>query len=314
MDQRVPTQSSGANIPGGILAILFLVVVLIGCTTSREGGGASDGGASSEQPDLSAQWVTIKAGTFQIGSPAGEPGRLEIEGRHEVTLTTDFLMQATEVTQQQFESLLGYNPSHFVKFGPSAPAEDMSWHEAAAYVNKLSENEDLPRCYSCTGKGRDIKCQRNASSSSPYTCPGYRLPTEAEWEYAARAGDTRATSNGDPTEALLECESPNPVLDPIAWFCGNSDGHPHPVGQKQPNAWGLYDILGNVWEWNHDWDSEFSSEAATDPWGPIVGLSRLGHGGSWLNKGRLTRFAARGGGSPDETYGFLGMRVVKSIL
>jgi formylglycine-generating enzyme required for sulfatase activity len=257
-------------------------------------------------------WVYIEAGTFLRGSPPNEPGRLAIETQHEVTLTTDYLLQPTEVTQEQFAAVMGYNPAHFTACGPSCPVEDVTWHEAAAYCNRLSEREGLATCYSCTGAGRSVHCQRNGAYPSLYECAGYRLPSEAEWEHAARAGEAGSTPDGTIAATQLECDSPHPLLDPLAWFCGNSGGRTHPVAQKEPNPRGLYDMLGNVWEWNHDWDSLYPTRPVTDPWGPVTGLSRVGHGGSWVNKGLLVRFAARGGGAPDKAYGFLGFRPARS--
>lgn len=281
-----------------------------GCASSSQ----VDASPADEPAGVTTEWVRIKAGTFRMGAPAEETGRFDIETAHEVTLSYDFQIQSTEVTQEQFESVMGYNPSRFRQCGPSCPVEDLSWHEAAAYANTLSTQENLfPLCYACTGSGRTITCQRNGSYDSPFECRGYRLPTEAEWEFAARAGDDRSTYNGTLGNEQLACESPNPVLDPIAWYCGNAGDTPHPVGQKRPNAWGLYDVLGNVWEWNHDWGSAFPSDAATAPWGPVRGTDRIGRGGSWINQGRLVRLAYRGGGSPDGTYGFIGVRLVKTI-
>ncbi len=310
-----------------MLLALALGLGAYGCDSGapRDGGpeGGPDGQAARRDGDLAGAakraphakgWVYVEGGTFKMGSPPLEPGRLDIETQHFVTLTTDFLIQPTEVTQEQFESVMGYNPSHFTKCGPTCPVEDLTWHEAATYCNRLSDSEGLRECYSCTGSGREVRCQRNGIFASLYECPGYRLPSEAEWEHAARTGDERSTYRGNLQPGQLECESPNPVLDPIAWFCGNSEGRTHPVGQKEPNPRGLYDMLGNVWEWNHDWDRNHPRQAVTDPWGPVNGLSRVGHGGSWVNKGRLVRFAARGGGTPDKGYGFLGFRVARSCL
>ena len=155
-----------------------------------------------------------------MGSPTTEPRRLSNEAQHLVYLTHAFELMETEVTQEQFEALMSYNPSHFSACATDCPVEEVSWYEAAAYANALSRASGLAECYSCTGAYTYVVCTPSTSYTTPYDCPGYRLPTESEWEYAARAGTTTSTYNG--TSTLEGCESPNTVLDPIARFCGNS--------------------------------------------------------------------------------------------
>ena len=196
-------------------------------------------------------WILVHAGTFTMGSPPGEAGRDDDETQHEVTLTRDFEIQATEVTQAQFQELMDDNPSGFGDC-PNCPVETVSWHEAAAYCNALSDLAGLDRCYECSGSGTGSECDLSSAYATPYDCPGYRLPTEAEWEYAARGGitqDPRATFNGEPgTETEPWNCSSTKVLEPIAWYCNNGRGRTHPVGGKSPHR-GLYDMLGNVEEW-----------------------------------------------------------------
>jgi formylglycine-generating enzyme required for sulfatase activity len=254
--------------------------------------------------------VSITAGTFTMGSPASEPGRQWNETQHEVTLTRDFAIQPTEVTQGQFETLMRYNPSYFASCGSDCPVETVSWHEAAAYANAVSASEGFAECYECTGSGASVSCSLDASFATPYDCPGYRLPTEAEWEYAARAGTTGGTYNG--TSTLTGCESPNAVLDPIAWFCGNASSTTHPVGGKTANAWGLYDMLGNVWEWCHDWSDAYPGDV-TDPWGPVTGSSRMFRGGSWGNDAGDARAASRTGSDPGGRADGIGFRLARSL-
>jgi formylglycine-generating enzyme required for sulfatase activity len=217
--------------------------------------------AAAECP---AGYLRIAPGTFMMGSPESEEGRDDDETQHSVTITRAYCMKATEVTQGEWQAVMGSNPSNFKDCGANCPVELVSWDDAADYANALSRREGLPECYS-------------DSTFSGLSCKGYRLPTEAEWEYAARAGTTAATYRN---------------LDSVAWYDKNSPSRPHPVGQKQPNAWGLYDMLGNVWEWTGDsWDTYPGT--VTDPTGPAVGSYRVGRGGSWGNNARNVRAADR---------------------
>ncbi|MCK5805976.1 MAG: formylglycine-generating enzyme family protein, partial [Lentisphaeria bacterium] len=259
------------------------------------------------------EFVSIEAGSFEMGSPEDEAGRWSSEVQHTVTLSGGFEILPTEVTQGRFESLMGYNPSSYTACGTDCPVERVNWHEAAAYCNALSATVGSEACYTCTSTGVDVICEPNAVYATPYDCPGYRLPTEAEWEYAARAGTITATYNGDLDDAHLVCEQPNDVLDPIAWFCGNSGSTTHAVGTRAPNDWDLYDMLGNVWEWCHDWHGSYPAESATDPWGVTTGYSRVTRGGSWNFGARFARAASRSGGGPDDRGSNLGFRLVRSI-
>jgi formylglycine-generating enzyme required for sulfatase activity len=204
--------------------------------------------------------VLIRPGKFMMGSPDSEEGHKADEGpQHQVTISKPFYMGVTEVTQAQFEAVMGTNPSKFK--GPTNPVESVTWDEAVEFCRRLSEK---------TGKT-------------------FRLPTEAEWEYACRAGTKTRFSFGD-------SES---VLGDYAWCTSNSGGKTHPVGQKKPNAWGLYDMHGNVWEWCADWFGDYSSGSSTDPQGPGSGGSRVLRGGSWRIGGSGGfRCAYRGSGDP----------------
>jgi formylglycine-generating enzyme required for sulfatase activity len=277
---------------------------------------------SSSAVKAPGTWVLIKAGVFAMGSPRGEPGRVDWEVQHQVTLTHDFYLQTTEVTQGQFQEVMGYNRSYFRHCGTDCPTEAVTWHEAAAYCNALSVREGVPACYRCSGSGPTVTCE---TPGNLYECAGYRLPTEAEWEYAARAGTTTSVYTGR-LSILAQFDAPG--LDAIAWYGGNSgvtyegafdcstwSGRQqnaalcgtHPAGQKQPNAWGLFDMIGNVSEWCSDWDAPYG-EAATDPFGAESGSERVSRGGNWSSIARGERAASRGSQRPDAFSDFTGFR------
>ena len=257
------------------------------------------------------KWVTIKAGTFQMGSPSTESCRITNETQHKVTLTRNFEIAATETTQAQFSSLMDYNPSGFSSCGPSCPVEKVNWHEAAAYANALSAKAGLTPCYTCpTGTKASVICQEASAYAGKkvYTCPGYRLPTEAEMEYAYRAGTTGAFYNG----GITSCDGTDANLDKIGWYGQNSNSKTHPAGKKTANAWGLYDMAGNVWEWCHDWLTTYPKTSITDPVG-ATGSSRVNRGGSVSNSAGGARAAYRNYYSPGHRLSNLGFRLARSI-
>ena len=248
-----------------------------------------------------AGFVRISAGSFQMGSPSSESGRDDDESRHRVTITRDFYLQAHEVTQGEWRSLMGNNPSNFSSCGNNCPVEMVNWWEAVAYANALSRREGLQECYTLSGcgstdPGEGMECL--SVSFVGLDCSGYRLPTEAEWEYSARAGTTTA----------WYCGSNESCVDGIAWYTGNAGSRTHPVGEMRPNDWGLYDMAGNVWEWVWDWyDSDYySSSPSSDPTGPRTGQNRAVRGGGWGNYARNVRSANRALSRPGYrgSYGF----------
>ncbi len=264
-------------------------------------------------------FAKITPGTFNMGSPSGaneELGRLPNETLHAVTLTYGYYIMTTETTQGQFLKLMGYNPANFKSCGLECPVELVSWHEACAFANALSESESLEKCYSCAGTAPDFVCSLDSRFSAPQECKGYRLPTEAEWEFAARAGGTTAfySSDGnDGTISALDCE-PDANLDQIGWYCGNGGNSTKEVKQKEPNAWGLYDVLGNVWEWAWDaYCAEYETYSSANPRAAECGGSdRVNKGGSYGVGSQSCRLAARGADDPAAKSVYLGFRLVKT--
>ena len=209
--------------------------------------------------DPKARFVWINPGTFQMGSIEGtDPDRYNDEVPHRVTLTRGFWLLDHEVTQREYEWVMGNNPSRFT--GDAAhPVEQVSWDDAVAFCKRLT---DLDRSLKRIGLDQ-----------------AYRLPTEAEWEYAARAGSTGARYTVDGL-------GPADSLNEIAWWMRNSNSKKHAVRGKKPNAWGLYDMLGNVWEWCSDWYGDYPSGDVTDPKGPDSGPGHVQRGGSYYDDDR----------------------------
>ncbi|MBW2733838.1 MAG: formylglycine-generating enzyme family protein [Deltaproteobacteria bacterium] len=272
---------------------------------------------------MPAVWRDIPAGSFTMGSPANEACRDSTEEtQYSVTLSNAFEMQSTEVTQAEFTALMGYNPSWYSANGRGAdcgldcPVEHVNWYQAAAYCNALSTKNQHEPCYECSGSQSAVSCDVKATlaGSRIYGCKGYRLPTEAEWEYAYRAGTTTAYYSGvNDGNLCLDCSSIDANLDSIAWYCGNAKGTSHPVAKKSKNAWGLYDLGGNVWEWCHDWRDSYPSTSVTNPAGSSTGTFRVVRGGSFSSGLLYTRAAARHHSQPTNGFSVNGFRCVRSL-
>ena len=278
-------------------------------------GPQTDGSASCKHPVVSQSclggWCYIPAGCFMMGSPTSESCRTNDEDQHAVTLTHGFEMMETSVTQGDFNKLMNYNPSKFSSCGNSCPVETVSWHEAAAYCNAMSQQKGLSQCYSCVGSKQFSSCQvaSKYSGAGVYKCPGYRLPTEAEWEYASRAGTTTQLYNG----SLSTCKGTDSNAGLIAWYAKNSGKTTHKVMQKLANKWGLYDMAGNVYDWTNDWYiKNLGSAPVTDPIGTTLGSVRAYRGGSWYCDAETLRAARRASTAPSSRLDYLGVRCVRS--
>ncbi len=250
--------------------------------------------AAPAQPAVVNGMVLVPSGTFTMGSPAGEgeAGRNKDEVQHQVSVSA-FYIGATEVTQAQWKALMGSNPSDFK--GDDLPVENVSWHDAVAFCNKQSEREGLSKVY--TINGTNVTANWNAK--------GYRLPTEAEWEYAAKGGGASGSL------ALNAVYAGSANLADVAWYSGNSGSKTHPVGQKKANALGLFDMAGNVWEWCWDIYGKYPSGTQRDPLGASSGGSRVARGGSWDDGDRGLRSAVRDFYDPGFRNNILGFRLAR---
>jgi formylglycine-generating enzyme required for sulfatase activity len=213
-------------------------------------------------------FVTIQPGTFKMG--CAENDKLcdpDENPQHTVKLTKSFQLAKYEVTQAQWQAVMGANPSRFK--GETLPVEQITFDQVQEFLKRVNARNDGFK---------------------------YRLPTEAEWEYAARAGTTGPNSG---------------VLDEIGWHAGNSGGKSHPVGQKKPNAWGLYDMEGNVYEWTNDWFFDYEEDPQTDPKGPETGFEKVPRGGSWESTPKGIRTSNRNILEPDGGNYNIGFRLAR---
>jgi len=291
-----------------IIAVIGLAALLMtGCPPDDSDDGNNTSNQSSNNNNnnngnpitspTGIVMVSIPAGTFTMGSPTTEANRESNETQHSVTLS-GFKMGKYEVTQEQYQAVMGTNPSYFdgsTGKEPAAgetqgkrPVERVSWYDALVFCNKLSIKEGLTPAYSISGKTNPADWGTVPTSSATWNAvvivagsTGYRLPTEAQWEYACRAGITTAYNTGDT------------ISDSTGWYYSNSGNKTHEVGKKPANAFGLHDMHGNVWEWCWDWYGDYSSSAQTDPLGASSGTNRVLRGGSWYNSAGFLRSAYR---------------------
>lgn len=250
---------------------------------------------------LGIEMIKVKSGCFHMGSDLAEEGRLQDELLHEVCISQDFWLGKYEVTQQQWMDIMGKNPAFFKGCGKDCPIENVSWNDVQTFIFRLNNKTGL----------------------------NYRLPTEAEWEYAARAASSSAVYTENPEWIGVNNV---PSLDPIAWYSGNSGVKyiggkycedwddkqfdavrcgVHPVGIKKANSWGFYDMIGNVWEWTNDRYGSYSSQQKHDPKGAKKGYMRVTRGGNWRDSLQQNRAAARYGFGVRDRHEHIGFRLAR---
>ena len=289
-----------------LVTALFVTLAFSACS-SPSGNNAA----------IVMEMVQISGGTFQMGSPTDEPDRGNDEVQYSVKLSA-FSMGKYEVTQGQYQAVMGSNPSSGNSYGVGGnyPVYNVSWYDAIVFCNKLSMREGLSPAYSISGSTDPadwgtVPISRNATWNAVQVVSdstGYRLPTEAQWEYACRAGTTTPFSTGNNiTTAQANYNGSYPYnYNPAGIYRARTTE----VGSFDPNAWGLYDMHGNVWEWCWDWYGNYPSGASTDPDGAASGTYRVRRGGSWYIFGQFLRSALRFSYYPYSRINNLGFRVV----
>ena len=252
--------------------------------------------------------VPIPAGAFTMGSPADEPGRMSNESQHRVTLTKAILVSTYEVMQAEWQAVMGWNESYFQGIGK--PVETVTWYDAVSYCNQRSAQDGFASAYTITGVMMGGNHIIEATVTWDQIANGYRLLTEAEWEYACRATSTTAFCNGG--IASTSCSTLDPNLGQVGWYCGNAANRTHDCGVKTANTWGLKDMHGNVWEWCWDWNGSYGSGSVSDPTGPPSGYTRVYRGGFFDSSARYCRSAYRGITLPSSREYFLGLRLART--
>jgi formylglycine-generating enzyme required for sulfatase activity len=260
--------------------VIMILILLAGC---------AEDSTSASEVSIQPEMVLIPAGSFEMGCCL-EDANLNEQPVHPVSVSS-FLISKYEVTQQEFKQIMGFVPENGYGLGSDYPAFGITWEYAMQYCNARSDAEGLETCFNL------------ADSTCNWTANGYRLPREAEWEYAARYNDS---------DTLFTYSGCDDVYE-VAWFRRNSQNKVQKVGQKMPNALGLYDMSGNVWEWCWDWyaDEYYLESPELDPCGPDTGLFRLVRGGCWYNDEEFCCCTYR---AVSQSYGsnYIGLRVVRN--
>ena len=273
-----------------IMLALSIMMFIISCS--------DDSNSVQADKTVKGTLVLIPAGPFSLGNTGSYEGEYDEKPPVTIIISKPFYISKYEITQQQYKAVMGNNPSEFK--GDDLPVEQVSWYDALNFCNALSQSEGLTPCYTING----------TKVTSDFEANGYRLPTEAEWEYAAKAGTKTDFYSGKLTYSGNSPIDPN--LDKIAWYSANSSNATHPVGQKTPNAFGLYDMSGNVWEWCWDRYAEYPSKETKDYQGPEIGTYRVYRGGGWRNLAWYCRSTNRDRNYLDDKNNSLGFRVVKA--
>jgi formylglycine-generating enzyme required for sulfatase activity len=264
------------------IIIFQLIAVIVALAFSAYAEQPAEDATKRIKNSIEMEFILIQPGSFIMGSPEDENGRYKGEISHPVNLKKAFYIQTTEVTQGQWMSVMKKNPSSNKGCGDNCPVEQVSWGDAQKFIQKLNQKEGTDK---------------------------YRLPTEAEWEYASRAEETSAFQNGNITE-LGYGRDPN--LDAIGWYSWNSKNKTQSVAQKKANLWGLHDMAGNVQEWCQDWFGPYPYDEVTNPKGSPSGSYRVMRGGAFYSPARDCRSASRFGSPPHYRFQHIGLRLCRT--
>jgi formylglycine-generating enzyme required for sulfatase activity len=269
------------------LSIIIIMIIFAAC-------GGSDSPAPTNPFVL--ETIIINVDSFQMGNTGAYSSNDDDKPLHKVILTKSLIMSKYEITLGEWKKTMGVGHSSFRS--DSFPIDNASWKDAILFCNQLSQNQALSKCYEF--KGNVVVCNWNAN--------GWRLPTEAEWEYACKAGTATDFYNGNLT--VNECSPIDPNLNEIGWYCSNSSSGSHLTGFKQPNSFGLYDMLGNVAEWCWDYWGPYSKLSVTDPKGLDSGTAHVLRGGAWYSDPTKCRSSFRDSSSANiASFGFRICRV-----